>query len=59
MKGLRDKMRAVQEENSAYRASNKAAEFEARVQVRDPARPQSAPWLDPSRPYPYLPYPTL
>lgn len=34
MKGLRDKMRAVQEENSSYRASNKAAEFEERVQVR-------------------------
>ncbi|KAK9825855.1 hypothetical protein WJX81_004552 [Elliptochloris bilobata] len=32
VKGLRDKMRAVQEENSSYRASNKAAEFEARLQ---------------------------
>lgn len=34
VKGLRDKIRAVQEENASYRASNKAAEFEARVQVR-------------------------
>jgi hypothetical protein len=38
VKGLRDKMRAVQEENSSYRASNKAAEFEERVQARAPDR---------------------
>lgn len=37
VKGLRDKIRAVQEENASYRASNKAAEFEARVQVRSDA----------------------
>lgn len=38
VKGLRDKMRAVQEENASYRASNKASEFEACVQVRSNAK---------------------